>query len=207
VKQLKYSANGRYVLAQDDSSIYVLSRERFQALFRIHAPDAEPAQFSPDSESVVFHTRGLHVEKWNIAGEKQTLSKEMFIRHACRQTALSPDGKTLACYLSDHTLNLYDVEAGSSYFTHKYNVASPDVAEVFAQVISDMLNLPGPLSLRMRFSPDGRYLVAAKKMETVALDLNTRSQVQTHGTLSQGLGGRFDFFAPDRIIRMNMANQ
>jgi len=206
VKHLKYCPNGRCILAQDDSSIYILSREPFQAMFRIPAEDAEPAQFSPDSESVVFHTRGLHVEKWSIANETRTFSKELFVRQGCRQTALSPDGKTLVCYQQDFTLNLYDVDTGLPYFTHKYTAYFQNYFEALNELLSELLDIPGPMSLHIRFSPDGRYLVAAKRLETVAVDLTTRSQVHTHGPLSQDLAGSFDFLSPDRIIRMNVEN-
>ena len=51
---LKFSPNGRYVLAQDDFGITVLSVQPFAVLFRIPARDAEHAGFTADSKEVVF---------------------------------------------------------------------------------------------------------------------------------------------------------
>jgi WD40 repeat protein len=206
ITQLKYSPDGRYLLAQDDSSIYVLSRHTFQTLFRIPAEDAEPARFSPDSSSVVFYTPAFQVEKWSVAGENQTSRRELFIRLGCLQSALSPDGATLACYEQEDGLTLYDVDSGTSFFTHKFPPNEVNFSTI-APGAWGLLLLPlGRRPLHIRFSPDGRYLVAASRMESVAVDLSTRQPVRLHGPLAHGLHGPFDFLGPDRIIRINMEN-
>ena len=51
---LRFSPDGRYVLAQDDSAITVLNVEPLTTLFRIPVQYATDAQFTPDSGSVVF---------------------------------------------------------------------------------------------------------------------------------------------------------
>jgi len=211
VIRLKFSMDGQYALAQDDSSVYVLSREPFQVLFRIPAEDAAPAQFSPDSESVVFHTRGLHVEQWNIAEEKRTGSREFFIRSGCRQTALSPDGRTMACLQIDYksgsgiayVLSLYDAGTGEAYFTRKNIFAPHTFADVFAEIFSILLGGQDTEVVRMRFSPDGRYFLAARRGESLAMDLSTHAPVSLHGTLRAGLGDVFAFLDSDRVVRIN----
>ncbi|HEX7285492.1 MAG TPA: M48 family metallopeptidase, partial [Candidatus Angelobacter sp.] len=56
---IQFSGDGKYLLAQDESSVFVLSREPLATLFRIDALDAHNAQFSPDSRSVVFYDEEL----------------------------------------------------------------------------------------------------------------------------------------------------
>ena len=82
---LKFSADGRYVLAQDDSTIFVLSREPFAVLFTIEADDAFPAQFTPDSKAVVFHTLGMRVERWDVASRLRTGAFQLVVRGGCTQ--------------------------------------------------------------------------------------------------------------------------
>ena len=48
LRQLRFSPNGRYVLAQDDLQVTILAVEPFAILFRIPAEDATEAQFTPD---------------------------------------------------------------------------------------------------------------------------------------------------------------
>ena len=97
LEQLRFSRDGKYILAQDETSIFVLNREPYQPLFRFDAEDALPAEFTPDSQRIVFHTRGLHTEEWSIADRKLMASHEPLSQHDCIQTKLSPDGRTLFC--------------------------------------------------------------------------------------------------------------
>src|SRR5215475_7608474 len=69
VTHLRFSPDGKYILAQDDSGISVLTREPFRSVFRIDAPEANEAQFTPDSQSIVFNTSDLRVEIWSLAEE------------------------------------------------------------------------------------------------------------------------------------------
>jgi len=131
---IRFTPNGRYILAQDSGSIYVLSREPFEFLFRIEAPDAAPAQSSPDSNSIVFHNRRLRVEVWDVASRKRTRVHELLLQRDCLLTELSPDGKTLACTSPDFgfpftrqaELLLVDVASGTELSRTKLPAAAED---------------------------------------------------------------------------------
>jgi hypothetical protein len=56
LRQLRFSPDGRYVLAQDDSRITVLTLQPFAVLFQAPGEKADTAQFTPDSRQVVFIT-------------------------------------------------------------------------------------------------------------------------------------------------------
>src|ERR1700691_2615538 len=92
---LKYSPDGNHLLAQDDNGIFVLTRTPLAVLFRIDAPGAERAQFTPDSASIVFATPGSRVESWSIAEKRRTSAKEVALRGGCFAIQLSSDGNTL----------------------------------------------------------------------------------------------------------------
>ncbi len=64
VTHLKFSPDGKHLIAQDDSGITVLTREPLAPLFRIDAPEAFPAQFAADSQTISFSTpEGRDVER------------------------------------------------------------------------------------------------------------------------------------------------
>src|SRR5258706_556261 len=54
LRQLRFSPDGRYILAQDSSEITILAVQPLAVLFRISAENASNAHFTPDSHGVVF---------------------------------------------------------------------------------------------------------------------------------------------------------
>src|SRR5882724_1266217 len=113
IRQLRFSPDGRYILAQDSSEITILSVQPLGVLFRIPAENASDAHFTPDSKQVVFASSLLRpdsrpvadshralrvrsnprVERWTVANGTRVESPE--IRgSACGTLELSPDGRT-----------------------------------------------------------------------------------------------------------------
>ena len=217
VTHLKFSPDGRHLVAQDDSGVNVLARDPFKLLFRIETPEAFPAQFTPDSQAVIFHTPSLRVETWGLAEQKLREARELFIREGCMQTELAPDGKSLACLEWDSDLTLVDVGSGAQVFQKK-NFFKADLFDLFrllalasgvregraARLDVDMVN--------MGFSPDGRYFAAGDRnmvsnaisfgVESTALafDTTTRAPVQLRGQLKKLVSSSFAFVAPDRVV-------
>ena len=72
ITNIKFSQDGRFLLAQDESGINVLRREPFEYLFRIPALGALPAIFHKDSNRVIFMSGASRIETWNI----ETRSRE-----------------------------------------------------------------------------------------------------------------------------------
>jgi WD40 repeat protein len=219
VTHLKFSSDGKYLLAQDDSGINVLTREPFQLLFRIDAPEALPAQFSPDSQSIAFSTPGLRVESWNVAEQKQQSVKEMYVRDRCLQIELSPDGKALGCLEGDFDLTLYNVATGDQVFQKK-SFYKPNFFDLFRlqliALLSDDDNEFEFDFVKMSFTPDARYFVAGQRnlvftafgtlnaeVAAAAVDLNSNTSVSLKGSVKKLLAGQFAFTAPDKLLAVN----
>lgn len=203
--EVKFSPDGRSLLAQDDSSIDVLSREPLAALFRIDAPDAQKAHFTPDSKSVVFLNRELRVEKWSVADKKRIEVHEVVLTHDfCMQTRLSPDGNTLACFTPQMGLQLIDVNTGNAYFEKKefYQPIRADIVEWMTEA-----QRTGWLeAIFMDFSPDNHYFVAARRAAMLAVDLPSKKAVPLPTRLRELVGAGFVFTGPDRIVGINRDN-
>jgi hypothetical protein len=199
IHTLKFSSDGRYVLAQDSGNIYVLTREPFQVLFRIDAYDAYPAQFTPNSQGVVFYDPSLRVEKWDIASQQRSSVTEVYVFRTCWQTLLSPDGNTLACYRSTKELELVDVSTGDQvlerkdFLEGKAAVERSNLSTFRFTYIVDLLNLA--------FSPDGRYFVASlRNQKSLAFDIAQRHEIPVAGALKTFIGTAFAFVTPDQIV-------
>ena len=201
LNNLKFSPDGKYVLAQDEGGIQVLTREPFAVIFFIDAADAEKAFFSPDSHSVIFYTPSLRIEIWDIASRHRTTLHEMTLNQGCYQTQLSPDGAYLACLRDDFALVLIDVATGQA-IAQKNN---------FVVIYSDWIfYMMAVLSERhvnfaqMGFSPDGHYFLAGSSTGDFAYDLQQKRLVSLPGSIRSLLRFSFAFLGPDRIVGINL---
>jgi WD40 repeat protein len=202
LNNLKFSPDGKYVLAQDEGGIHVLTREPLKVLFFIDASDAEKAFFSPDSRSVIFYTPSLRIEAWDIATQQRTSVHEMTLNHECLQTQLSPEGAHLACLREDFSLALIDVGTGEEIlqkkeFFHVYNFWT---YIFFLQAVSEHR----ASFVHLGFSPDGRYFVAGSLHDDVAYDFQQKRTVGLPGSIRNLLRYSFAFLGPDRIAGINV---
>ena len=194
---LRFSPDGKYVLAQDSNSIYILTHQPFQFVFRIDAPGARAAQFTPDSTEVVFYDPQLRVERWDLVGQLRAEADEVVIQKTCLQARLAPDGRTLACINGGYDLVLLDVATGD-HILERNNFYKPklDVEWGLGKVrVVFQVNY-----LNMEFSPDSRYFVAsAKNGNSLAFEIQSRQEIQMHGAAKEAVATVFNFLGPDRI--------
>ncbi|HEX8187317.1 MAG TPA: M48 family metalloprotease [Pyrinomonadaceae bacterium] len=216
INYLRFSPDGRYIISQDDGGIDIVTREPLAHLLHIDAPEAKPAQFTPDSKAVVFYNRDLRVEEWDVAAKKMKSAKELYAREGCIQTALAPDGRTLACLDGKFALTLYDVEKGEPFYTKK-EFYKPDFNDLWRLIFYQVFEEEGAEFdwVSMAFSPDARYFAAGQlsltlnalgfsnQLSTVALDLAARAPVPVNDNVKRLLGNRFVFLGPDRILGLH----
>lgn len=207
IRHIKFSPNGDYLLAQDDFNVYVLTRDPFRYLFRIPVEDVEPAEFTPDSKSIVIWTRGLHIEKWSIASEERAEVHEVVVPRPCIQSAVSPDGKLIACAQLDSgndtkiDVSILDVDSVSPLLEKKdfYTLGLRDFFSLFALAVGKgRFNL-----LHMEFSPDAHYFAVSRYETVMAWDLRNHSPVKLSGDVKDSMTGGFVFEGPDRIVGIN----
>lgn len=192
---LRFSPDGKYLLAQDEGGIHVLSHKPLEFLFFIDAPDAYHAQFTPDSRSIVFHTASLRVERWSIEDRKQAEVHELIAHDTCHQPALSPDGKYLACNTVSYLLislapllgGLGDLEPAPA--TWLMDVASGET--VFRKK---------GIYRRNAFSPDGKYYVAGGLADSAAMDLQSKQEMKLPSSLRNAVRWEFAFVGSDRLV-------
>jgi len=219
LRQLRFSPNGRYILAQDSSEIAVLTAQPLAVVFRIPAGEASDAQFTPDSLQIVFVNSGtrtdpepvLHVrswprvEHWTIADQTHAESPEMR-GSACRAQELSPDGGTLACTDAQGTLRILDTASGETVFQESQFVR---LIPLYSHLPDGAVDLPSGNFLgdlgqsSIDFSPDGRFLIARPSGghgKPLAWDLNQKSTVDLKGKVREIAGGSCVFLAPHRLL-------
>lgn len=204
IEHFRFSPSGKYLLAQDDSGIYVLTRDPFKFLFRFDAPDAQAAQFSPDSRQVVFFSSYFRVETWDVERQEQVSVTDVPALHGCRESALSPDAKFLACFDSDMTLTLFDVASGETLFQKEHFFEFESAFNPYAGLFRFLYMLTHPEIVVLRFSPDAHFFAASSRTGgDVVYDLNARKKINVPGTIHTLMEYSFTFLAPDRIVGLD----
>ena len=84
----------------------------------------------------MLHNSALRVETWNVAEGKLRGAREMYVKDGCMQSALAPDGGTLACLEGNFALTLYDVATGAQLFQKK-NFFKPDFSDLISSSYED----------------------------------------------------------------------
>jgi hypothetical protein len=199
---IRFSPDGKLLLAQDPGSIFVLGRDPLANLFRIDAPDVYDAQFSPDSREVIFYDKGLRVEKWEIASHKRSFAQELVVPGGCNETSLSPSGDVLACMNGEFELQLIDVTSGQSFFTKK-NFYEPTYSDLFSILIAALLREEGAHLFTMGFSPDNHYFLIGRNGTALGYDLKARNEIKLPGKIKELAASAFAFTGPDRMAGVN----
>jgi WD40 repeat protein len=194
---VQFSPDGKYLLAQDESSIFVATRDPLASLFRIDALDAHAAQFTPDSRSLVFYDKELRIEKWDVAAAKRTSVHQLAIPD-CFQAALSPSGAFLGCIDNEFGIKLVDVETNTVIFKRKDFYAFSYWGEYFnfllARLTGENIRL-----FDMKFSPDERYFLAGHADSFLAYDTRDRAEAHLPGKIKGLARYSFAFTAPDEF--------
>ncbi|HEX8738139.1 MAG TPA: M48 family metalloprotease [Pyrinomonadaceae bacterium] len=209
IEHFRFSPNGNFVLAQDNSGVSILSRAPFKLLFRIDAEDALPAAFTPDSSTVVVYNRNLRVQKWSVAEKSLISTHEVAVPRGYWQAEISPDGNTLASYEFSGDLTLYDVATNEPIFREK-EFYVPSYLEYYAWTsFMEILELDQLPIFNIKFSPDGHYFLAGRKVgdawngsrqEAIAVDISTRKKISLGDNVKKLLFTSFAFLAPDKIV-------
>ena len=212
LERLRFSPDGRYALAQDETSVTVLSRSPFRQLFRFNAEDALPAEFTPDSQHIVFHTPGLHTEEWSIADQKLFATHDPIVRHSCIESRISPDGRTIFC-ISFATemgevlvtdLNVLDAASGNvlyqkkSFFTPSFGFYLEWLA---ARTLGERTQF-----IPSSVSPDGNLMLIGPSEEKLAFDLRSRTPVPIGKGLRNNVTGAYAFVGNDKVLGVSRIN-
>jgi len=208
LEYLQFSPDGRYLLAQDESSVFVLSREPLTTLFRIDAVNAHWAQFSPDSKSVVVADDELRVQKWDIAAKDRIAINAVVLPGHCLNYAVSSNGAFLACMRQrkdDLELELVEVNSGNMLFTKAMNWP----VQVFSFMLVDqsqLMKFRRPPNIRLQFSPDSHYLLVGTADSAVGYDLEARHEVGLPGRIKQMATSNFTFTPNNDLAGYNFQN-
>lgn len=218
LRQLRFSPDGRYVLAQDYSTVTVLTVRPLAAAFQIPAENASVADFTPDSRQITFlSSASASVERWSVDDHMRVASTSVALPK-CGTIKLSPNGLYLACDQIDGTFRLLEVSSGVTLFENKHfgrDVLEYELADEDPTVPKEDVSYDGKLGHALiSFSPDGGFLIAVPEraygVEGLSWNLQQKRKVFLKGALRRLFwradvnvyfsAPPFTFVAPDRAV-------
>ncbi len=206
IESIRFSADGKYLITQDNSAVTVLAREPLGVVLEAPANDALPAQFSADSSSIIIVTKGLHLQKWNLKDRRITDDIEIALPVGYWQTKVSPNGDLIAVYETNGDLSIYDVKTGDVKFRQK-EFYLPRYSEYFAWALTRERNdIYEVTALSMKFSPDGSYLLAGREdagtfnSQSIVIDLKAGKAISIGDNVKRLIKNSYAFLSPNRMI-------
>ena len=171
MRQVRFSPDGGYLLAQDNFSVVLLTVRPLVVQLRVPAENVGLAQFTTNSREF-FLIRGMTrvdgrqvkyqggraiVERWSST-EKRLVQMVTLPNLTCESEELSPDGETLVCVDFSGGLHLVDVpSSGLVYEREKFS----SLVTFFDPGRDTFPRYEGDLGdAKFAFSPDGKFLVA-----------------------------------------------
>ena len=203
LRQLQFSPNRKYLLAQDENSIYVMSADPVTNLFRVDAADSYAAYFTPDSQAIVFYDKELRVQKWSMEG-KRIFIRELALPIRCVETALSHSGEVLACMDEQLQPELIDVNTNTVIYKGKKLQQQTRIDAMLVHYS------PGPdesSRFAMQFSSGDHYFLAEYERSIFAYDVKNRSEVTVGPGFKDFVGASFCFDADDEVVGYGFVNR
>jgi hypothetical protein len=197
INNIKFSPDGQYLLAQEESGITILQREPLQVLFRIPALDAGSAIFLNDSQSVMFRAGGERIETWSIPKRARTARADLPINPECQDVILSPDGKTFACMSSyNRTARLMEIGTGTIIASHSV----PELTDIYGLAF---LLLGGRYAYGA-FAPDGSAFLLSTTVSGSpwAYSIAERKELSIGQPFKSIQKGYFAFLDPGRVAAL-----
>jgi len=219
-RELRFSSDGRYALAQDDDGVSVLTVQPFGVVYHVRASNVSFVGFSSDSneiwvvvdpEHAVHKVRlltrtSIHLERWSNLERSRVISHDL-PASKCGSLAFSPEGDTFVCVDDEGSLRVYDVSSQDPLFEKR---GFGKVFLVYQEDTSPSITTSGdPGSATIDFSPDGKYFIASPlhaRGTAVAFDVRARTIVKLRGAL-RGRPGWFAFVAPNRVLISNWVSE
>jgi hypothetical protein len=221
---LRFSPDGRYLLAQDSSGVFVFSADPLKVLVYIEADKHYQASFTPDSQAIRIVSQDLRVATRNIENLQQLDVKTLPVREDCLSVAISSNGTRLACTGSDFSLRVFDLATAEEIYTSPPDkglgdqtiaVVPLDTNGVYAGPVGFILaNSWAPLANRalhvfpVHFSPNAQeLLVGSPRGGGFRIDLQTQKKLSLPGAIKDRLDSSFAWLDRDRVAALERDNR
>jgi hypothetical protein len=204
---LRYSPDGRTLMVQNPSGVYLFSREPFTLRAHMAAEEVYPARFSRDSQEITVIGYGLTLNREKLPGGPILEQRELPFHDGCLDADLAPGAEFFACLTPELNLVLYRLSTNELIFSASLDQLNSPNRIVYIPLDPDIA-FPSPFGFRlannwdsmankglkfvsMNFSPDGKMLLVRNESEAFTVDLTTRRKAALAGWLHKRMQASF----------------
>jgi hypothetical protein len=213
---LRYSPDGRYLMVQNTSGVYLFSRDPLRLTAYFSAEDIYPVQFSADSQTLASIGRGLMLTRANLPAGGRQEERELPVQEGCLDAEFAPGAEYFACLAPDLDLVVLRLSTNEPVFANSMPwMLAP--SGVFHIPLDADNAFPSPFGFRlannlkslvdkgmnflsMSFSPDGNTLLVRDEWEAFSVDLTTRRKTSLAGSLQKHLRASFCLQSDERVL-------
>ncbi|MFZ0084281.1 MAG: hypothetical protein WA211_02900 [Candidatus Acidiferrales bacterium] len=190
LQELRFSPDGKYILLQDASTIYVLTRDPLSVRFQVEAQNIPPVRFSADSQKLIIATLTMGIERRALPDGALLETTVLGAGRPCYDAQLSPRGDFYACIDRDLVLRVFDIAKDLQIIAEKIGEApssyavsgSPWEPATIPKWRTGIRHLP-VLHPSIEFSTDARFVFATSfQGQSVAVDMMKRSPIRLKGS-------------------------
>ena len=188
VRALKYSPDGKLLVATAQAGIIIWNTASRQRTFLETESNLSKMAFMPDSTRLAVRSGLDRVDLWDLAAK--TKVQTFHTKKGCFSVAVSPQGQWLAAGALDGHIELWNLDKGRSVWTHQVHLSrlaalafSPDGQLLATGGYDQLIHLWNVntkeivTTLRghhnevwsLEFAPDGETLISSGKDGTVKL--------------------------------------
>lgn len=215
VRQVRFSPDGRYLLVQFESGVYVLGRQPLAIRMWIYAQDILDARFSEDSKNLILAKRDLEIARWSLSDNKKISEMSLSMPDGCLASEVSAFGDFAACLDPALALQVFRTNTAEKIFEDRSGAISGPVAalvprsektalaEQFGYEISDSL-APlagrGIFTSRLIFSRDDNYLILLNpRANPICINVHARERIVCPAPVKEKRNEEMAFIADDKI--------
>jgi hypothetical protein len=205
--KLRYGPDGRTLMVQNPSGVYLFSREPLTLRAHMAAEEVYPARFSLDSREISVVGHGLILNREKLPGGPILEQRELPSHDGCLDAELAPGAEFFACLTPELNLVIYRLSTNELVFSVSSDQMNSPNRIVYIPLDPDIA-FPSPFGFRlannwdsmadkgrrfisMDFSPDGKMLLVRNEWEAFTVDLTTRRKASLAGWLHKRLHASF----------------
>jgi len=213
---LRYSPDGRTLMVQNPSGVYLFSREPLTLRAHMAAEEVYPARFSGDSQEITVIGHGLTLNREKLPGGPILEQRELPFHDGCLDAELAPGAEFFACLMPQLNLAIYRLSTNELIFSAPLDQMNSPNRIVYIPLDPDNA-FPSPFGFRlannwdsmankgmkfisMNFSPDGKTLLVRSEWEAFTVDLATRRKASLAGWLHKRLNASFALQSDESVL-------